>query len=125
MMRSPSMCGAACARAYNFQRHFLWLNIKKRGKNEQRANTISHNFQWSFFSSFFFMPGHNFILLALRGNLLDFRSIKRQFLQLTRDDFSSTCSRCSIWLLPFFIPFPPSFFYYFSFTQTLAIFCGP
>lgn len=64
------------------------------------------------------MPGHNFILLALRGNLLDFRGIKRQFLQLTRDDFSSTCS-------VFFIL--ACFFYYFLLrtTQTLAIFCGP
>jgi len=34
------------------------------------------------------MPGHNFILLALRGNLLDLRGIKRQFLQLTSDAFS-------------------------------------
>lgn len=65
------------------------------------------------------MPGHNFILLALRGNLLDFRGIKRQFLQLTRDDFSSTCS------VPFFIL--SLVFYYFSLrtAQTLAIFLWP
>lgn len=84
MMRSPPKCGAACARAHNFQRHFLWLNIKKRTVPRTLFLTIS--------SGVFFMPGHNFILLALRGNLLDFRGIKRQFLQLTRDDFSSTCS---------------------------------
>lgn len=45
----------------------------------------------------FFMPGHNFILLALRGNLLDFRGIKRQFLQLTRDEFFFACSFYTPW----------------------------
>jgi len=45
------------------------------------------------------MPGHNFILLALRGNLLDLRGIKRQFLQLTSDAFSYfslICIACAL-----------------------------
>lgn len=87
------------ARAHNFQRHFLWLNIKNGNEQSAAQRTL---FLTIFSGVFFFMPRHNFILLALRGNLLDFRGIKRQFLQLTRDDFSSTCSCSSIWLLPFF-----------------------
>lgn len=78
---------SSCARALNFQRHFLWISV-------DIIIFFCSLLRWCGTHYFgvrgllFFMPGHNFILLALRGNLLDLRGIKRQFLQLTNDAFS-------------------------------------
>lgn len=58
------------------------------------------------------MPGHNFILLALRGNLLDLRGIKRQFLQLTSDAFSYFSLIWIAWVFSF--PFDACSFFFFA-----------
>jgi len=73
------------------------------------------------------MPGHNFILLALRGNLLDLRGIKRQFLQLTSDAFSYfslICIAC-VFLFSCLVSFFLVLLFFMVCGLADIIFCGP